>query len=93
MPSHVGTHGCVLMVNKGATMAIKLVINANYWLSVVLMHQDSRNAEEHAGEGPQRAAKMPIASANSRQSERFDPRRALGVPVPIGYPRKWYLPA
>lgn len=34
MPSHVGTHAFVLMVNKGATVAIKRFINAKYLLHV-----------------------------------------------------------
>jgi len=36
MPSHVGTHGFVLMVNKGATVAIRRFINAKYLLHVTL---------------------------------------------------------
>jgi len=81
------------MVNKGVTVAILRVINANYWLSVALTHQDSGITAERAGEGQQLAAKKPTVAAKSRQSKRRDPRSALGVPVPDGYPRRWYLPA
>jgi len=81
------------MVNKGVTVAIVRVINANYRLSVALEHQDSVIAADRAGEGQQLAAKMPTEPGKSRQSKRFDPRTALGVPVSGGYPRRWYLPA
>ncbi|CAN1722706.1 protein of unknown function [Hyphomicrobium sp. 1Nfss2.1] len=67
MPSHVGTHGFVLMVNKGATVAIRRFINAKYLLHVTLRSCRQRLLWPSRCMFPAMVKKSPAAGAMSRQ--------------------------